>query len=301
MNKFKHVCVLKGGWSSEREVSLVSGDAIAKGLRDAGYEVTEIDVQPDIYEVLKKLSPQAVFNGLHGTWGEDGCVQGVLETLKIPYTHSGVKSSALAMDKILSKKLFQSIGVPCAPDMVVKTHDLFLKEPMPRPFVVKPYNDGSSVGVVIVSEGDEFNQDMDGPWHDTENLMVEKYIPGRELTVSVLGDKALCVTELKPKAGFYDYKAKYQDGMTDHLLPADLTPSQEENLKDMAEKAHEILGCRGVSRSDFRMDGEDIYILETNTQPGMTPLSLLPEQALHMGISFSELVHRMMEDASCER
>lgn len=301
MNKFKHVCVLKGGWSSEREVSLVSGDAIAKGLRDAGYEVTEIDVQPDIYEVLKKLSPQAVFNGLHGTWGEDGCVQGVLETLKIPYTHSGVKSSALAMDKILSKKLFQSIGIPCAPDMVVKTNDLFLKEPMPRPFVVKPYNDGSSVGVVIVTDGDEFNQDMDGPWHDTENLMVEKYIPGRELTVSVLGDKALCVTELKPKAGFYDYKAKYQDGMTDHILPADLTPSQEENLKDMAEKAHEILGCRGVSRSDFRMDGEDIYILETNTQPGMTPLSLLPEQVLHMGISFSELVHRMMEDASCER
>ncbi|MDA9770970.1 D-alanine--D-alanine ligase [Emcibacteraceae bacterium] len=301
MNKFKHVCVLKGGWSSEREVSLVSGDAIAKGLRDAGYEVTEIDVQPDIYEVLKKLSPQAVFNGLHGTWGEDGCMQGVLETLKIPYTHSGVKSSALAMDKILSKKLFQSIGIPCAPDMVVKTNDLFSKEPMPRPFVVKPYNDGSSVGVVIVTDGDEFNQDMDGPWHDTENLMVEKYIPGRELTVSVLGDKALCVTELKPKAGFYDYKAKYQDGMTDHILPADLTPSQEENLKDMAEKAHEILGCRGVSRSDFRMDGEDIYILETNTQPGMTPLSLLPEQVLHMGISFSELVHRMMEDASCER
>jgi len=301
MNKFKHVCVLKGGWSSEREVSLVSGDAIAKGLRDSGYEVTEIDVQPDIYEVLKKLSPQAVFNGLHGTWGEDGCVQGVLETLKIPYTHSGVKSSALAMDKILSKKLFQSIGIPCAPDMVVKTNDLFSKEPMPRPFVVKPYNDGSSVGVVIVTDGDEFNQDMDGPWHDTENLMVEKYIPGRELTVSVLGDKALCVTELKPKAGFYDYKAKYQDGMTDHILPADLTPSQEENLKDMAEKAHEILGCRGVSRSDFRMDGEDIYILETNTQPGMTPLSLLPEQVLHMGISFSELVHRMMEDASCER
>lgn len=301
MNKFRHVCVLKGGWSSEREVSLVSGDAIAQGLRDAGYEVTEIDVQPDIYEVLKKLSPEAVFNGLHGTWGEDGCVQGVLETLKIPYTHSGIKSSALAMDKILSKKLFQSIGIPCAPDMIVKTNELFSKDPMLRPFVIKPYNDGSSVGVIIVKDGDEFNQNMDGPWHNTENLMVEKYVPGRELTVSVLGDKALCITELQPKAGFYDYKAKYQDGMTDHILPADLTSSQEENLKEMAEKAHEILGCRGVSRSDFRMDGEDIYILETNTQPGMTPLSLLPEQALHMGISFSELVHRIMEDASCER
>lgn len=301
MNKYKHVCVLKGGWSSEREVSLVSGDAIAIGLRDAGYEVTEIDVQPDIYEVLQKISPEAVFNGLHGTWGEDGHVQGVLETLKIPYTHSGVKSSALAMDKILSKKLFQSIGIPCAPDLIVNVNDLFLSDPMPRPYVVKPYNDGSSVGVVIVEEGDQFTQDMDGPWHDTKNLMVEKYIPGRELTVSVLGDKALCVTELKPKAGFYDYKAKYQDGMTDHIIPADLTSEQEENLKYMAEKAHEILDCRGVSRSDFRMDGEDIYILETNTQPGMTPLSLLPEQALHMGISFSELVHRMMEDASCER
>lgn len=301
MNKFKHVCVLKGGWSNEREVSLVSGDAISKGLREAGYEVTEIDVQPDIFNVLQKLSPEAVFNGLHGTWGEDGCVQGILETLKIPYTHSGVKSSALAMDKILSKKLFQSVGIPCAPDMIVKADKLFLEDPMPRPFVVKPYNDGSSVGVIIVEEGDQLNLEMEGPWQDTENLMIEKYIPGRELTVSVLEDKALCVTELKPKEGFYDYKAKYQDGMTDHILPAELTSLQENILKDMAEKAHEILGCRGVSRSDFRMDGEDIYILETNTQPGMTPLSLLPEQAQYMGINFSELVHRMMEDASCER
>lgn len=301
MNGFKHVCVLKGGWSNEREVSLVSGTAITEGLKEAGYRVTEVDVEPDIYKVLQELRPDAVFNGLHGTWGEDGCVQGLLETLKIPYSHSGVKASALAMDKILSKKLFQSIGIPCASDMIVDADELFQSDPMPRPFVVKPYNDGSSVGVVIVEDGDNFSADMDGPWKDTAKLMVEKYIPGRELTVSVLGDRALCVTELKPKVGFYDYKAKYEDGMTDHILPAELTMDQERSIKNMALKAHEILGCRGVSRSDFRMDGDDIYILEINTQPGMTPLSLLPEQAQFMGISFSALVSMMIEDASCER
>lgn len=301
MNKFKHVCVLKGGWSNEREVSLVSGSAIADGLREAGYQVSEVDVDRNIHDVLVELKPDVVFNGLHGTWGEDGCVQGLLETLELPYTHSGVKASALAMDKILSKKLFQSIGIPCAPDKIVSVAELFDKEPMERPFVVKPYNDGSSVGVVIVDVGDAFSMDQDGPWNDTNDLMVEKYIPGRELTVSVMGDKALCVTELKPKSGFYDYKAKYQDGMTDHILPADLSEDQSMLLKKMAIDAHNILGCRGVSRSDFRMDGQDIYILETNTQPGMTSLSLVPEQAKHLGICFSELVRWMVEDASCAR
>jgi D-alanine-D-alanine ligase len=301
MNKFNHVAVLKGGWSNEREVSLVSGAAIAKGLLEAGYQVTEIDVNKDIVDVLKDLSPDGVFNGLHGTWGEDGCVQGILETLEIPYTHSGVKASSLAMDKVLSKKLFQSIGIPCAPDMILPSFDIFKGDPMARPFVIKPNNNGSSVGVVIVQEDSELSSDIEGPWNDSDSLMVEKYVPGRELTVSVMGDTALCVTELKPKAGFYDYKAKYQDGMTDHIVPADLSLQQEHLLKEMSLKAHEILGCRGVSRSDFRMDGDDIYILETNTQPGMTLLSLLPEQALHMGYSFSELVHWMMEDASCAR
>lgn len=301
MNKFKHVCVLKGGWSNEREVSLVSGSAIADGLREAGYQVSEVDVDRNIHDVLVELKPDVVFNGLHGTWGEDGCVQGLLETMELPYTHSGVKASALAMDKILSKKLFQSIGIPCAPDKIVSVAELFDKEPMERPFVVKPYNDGSSVGVVIVDVGDAFSMDQDGPWNDTNDLMVEKYIPGRELTVSVMGDKALCITELKPKSGFYDYKAKYQDGMTDHILPADLSEDQSMLLKKMAIDAHNILGCRGVSRSDFRMDGQDIYILETNTQPGMTPLSLVPEQAKHLGICFSELVRWMVEDASCAR
>lgn len=301
MNKYSHVCVLKGGWSSEREVSLVSGAAIATGLREAGYEVTEVDVDRNIYNVLETLKPEAVFNGLHGTWGEDGCVQGLLEIMNIPYTHSGVKASALAMDKVLSKKLYQTVGIPCAKDMIVNRDALFEQDPMERPFVVKPYNDGSSVGVVIVEDGDEFSKDQDGPWQDADQLMVEKYIPGRELTVSVMGDKALCVTELRPKHGFYDYKAKYQDGMTDHILPAVLQDNQTERLMQMAIDAHNILGCKGVSRSDFRMDCDDIYILETNTQPGMTPLSLVPEQAKHMGISFSELVHWMMEDASCGR
>ncbi len=297
----KHVCVLKGGWSSEREVSLVSGASVGEALKNAGYQVSEIDVTRDIYHVLEQLKPDVVFNALHGTWGEDGCVQGLLETLKIPYSHSGVKSSALAMDKILSKKLFNSIGIPCAADMIISTEQLFKNDPMKRPYVIKPYNDGSSVGVVIVFDGDKISMDQEGPWQNSEYLMVEKYIPGRELTVSVIANRALCVTELVPKSGFYDYKAKYQDGMTDHILPAALTDEQTTTLLDMALKAHNILGCRGVSRSDFRMNGDDIYILETNTQPGMTPLSLVPEQAKQMGIDFEELVIWMVEDASCER
>lgn len=297
----KHVCVLMGGWSNEREVSLVSGQAVSSALRNAGYRVTDIDVKPDIHDVLLKVRPDVAFNALHGTWGEDGCIQGLLEIMKIPYTHSGVKASALAMDKVLSKKLFKSIGIPCAEDKIVSTAELFTRDPMPRPFVVKPYNDGSSVGVVIVFEGDKFSADLEGPWKSMEHLMVEKYVPGRELTVSVMGDKPLCVTELKPKTGFYDYKAKYQDGMTEHIIPAELSDEQNDILLDMAVKAHEILDCRGISRSDFRMDGNDIYILETNTQPGMTPLSLVPEQAKHVGISFEELVSWIVEDASCER
>ena len=301
MNKYTHVCVLKGGWSNEREISLLSGTAIANGLKQVGYEVTEVDVDKNIASVLKRLSPDAVFNALHGTWGEDGCVQGLLEIMNIPYTHSGVRSSALAMNKIMSKKLYKTINIPCAEDKIIKCDVLFDRDPMKRPFVVKPYNDGSSVGVRIIGKGDEFRRELSGPWKDTDQLMVERYIPGRELTVSVMGDRALCVTELKPINGFYDYKSKYKEGMTEHILPAELHKDQTERLKNMAIDAHNVLGCRGVSRSDFRMDGDDIFILETNTQPGMTPLSLVPEQAKYMGISFNELVHWMMEDASCVR
>lgn len=290
------VAVLKGGWSVERDVSLVSGAAAAKALVELGHKVTELDATPDIARDLIDLKPDVVFNALHGRWGEDGCVQGILETLRIPYTHSGVKASALAMDKVLSKKLFATVGLHCAEDKIVTLREL-KEDPLPRPYVVKPFNEGSSVGVIIVRDGDDFNPES----LDMDQLMVERYIPGRELTVSVVGDHALCVTELRPRSGFYDYEAKYQDGMTDHLIPAPLEEDLTENIMDMALKAHNILGCRGVSRSDFRYDGEHVYILETNTQPGMTPLSLVPEQALHMGMEFKDLVGWIVEDASCDR
>lgn len=294
------VAVLKGGWSAEREVSLVSGAAVAKALGQLGHQVTELVATPDIARDLTDLKPDVVFNALHGRWGEDGCVQGILETLRIPYTHSGVKASALAMDKVLSKKLFATIGLHCAEDKIVSLKEL-KEDPLPRPYVVKPYNEGSSVGVTIVHEGDNFNPESLPKNLEDQQLMVERYIPGRELTVSVVGDHALCVTELRPRAGFYDYAAKYQAGMTDHLIPAPLEDDLSESIMDMALQAHNILGCRGVSRSDFRYDGEHVYILETNTQPGMTPLSLVPEQALHMGMNFNDLVGWMVEDASCDR
>lgn len=302
----KHVVVLLGGWSVERDVSLVSGAAVAEALRAEGYPVTEIDVTPDIASDLNKIKPDVAFNALHGRWGEDGCIQGILEVLQIPYTHSGVMASAMAMDKILAKKLFRSAGIPCAEDHIVSPEELFAADPLPRPFVVKPSNEGSSVGVVIVREGDVLSPDRQGPWQDCDSLMVESYLPGRELTVSVMDGKALCVTELKPKAGFYDYEAKYQDGMTDHLIPAKLSEPMTRRILELSEKAHNILGCRGVSRCDFRLDdsaaGDNIpTILEINTQPGMTALSLVPEQAKHQGMNFSELVRWMVEDASCGR
>lgn len=302
----KHVAVLMGGWSVEREVSLTSGGAVAKALRDEGYQVTEIDATPDIARTLTELKPDVVFNALHGRWGEDGCLQGLLEILQLPYTHSGVAASSVAMDKILAKKLFATVGIPCAEDRIVTGQEFFAEDPLPRPFVVKPYNEGSSVGVVIVWPGDQLSPDQPGPWQDTDKLMVESYLPGRELTVSVMDGKALTVTELKPHDGFYDYQAKYQDGKTDHIIPPDLDEKMLEKIMDYAEKAHTVLGCRGVSRSDFRLDdamgGDGVpYILEINTQPGMTPLSLVPEQALHCGMAFGQLVRWMVEDASCGR
>ncbi len=302
----KHVAVLMGGWSLERAVSLVSGAAVATALRDEGYRVSEIDVTRDIGQVLSKLKPDVVFNALHGRWGEDGCVQGLLEILDIPYSHSGVTASSTAMDKILAKKIFKSAGIPVALDCITGRDALFAHEPMARPFVVKPYNEGSSVGVVIVRPGDNFSPDRPGPWQDVHQVMVERYLPGRELTVSVMDGKAMTVTELKPRSGFYDYEAKYEDGMTDHIIPADLAPNMLDRIMNYAAQAHRILGCRGVTRSDFRLDdgpdGDGIpYILEINTQPGMTPLSLVPEQAQHMGMTFEQLVCWMVEDASCGR
>lgn len=302
----KHIVVLKGGWSVEREVSLTSGAAVAKALREQNFRVTEVDVTSGIAQDLVELKPDVLFNALHGRWGEDGCLQGLLEILNIPYTHSGVAASSVAMNKILAKKLFQTVGIPCARDRIVSRRELFIKDPMPRPFVIKPCNEGSSVGVVIIKPDDDLSADQPGPWQDIDKLMVETYLPGRELTVAVMDGKALTVTELETQDGFYDYEAKYQEGKTVHIIPAQLECDMMRRIMDYAEKAHNILGCRGVSRSDFRLDdgvgGDDTpHILEINTQPGMTPLSLVPEQARYSGMTFGQLVCWMVEDASCGR
>lgn len=303
----KHVAVLMGGWSAEREVSLVSGAACAKALGEAGYRVKEIIVERDLKKLMSALepAPDAVFNALHGRWGEDGCIQGVLDILGIPYTHSGVLASALAMSKPMAKRLFQSIGIPVAEGKVVSRDAVLAGDVMPRPYVVKPTAEGSSVGVRIVKEGDNALPFEREAWPYGDEVLVERYIPGRELTVSVRGDKALAVTELRPHQGFYDYVAKYTDGKTTHLVPAPVAADVTQACMDYAERAHRVIGCRGVSRADFRYDDtksakEGLFLLEINTQPGMTPLSLVPEQAAYLGMSFAELVSWMVENAACD-
>lgn len=300
MSGKKHVAVLKGGWSAEREVSLVSGAACAKALRQVGYEVTEIDVTPTIAADLMRIKPDVVFNALHGRFGEDGCIQGLLELVGIPYTHSGVLASSIAMDKPMAKRVFSAAGLRCPHGMVVSREVMIKGDPMPRPYVAKPSNEGSSVGVKLLFEADNFFFTAEN-WPYGENVLVEEYIPGREITVAVLNGKAIGVTEIRPLAGFYDYANKYTDGKTEHLCPAPLTAAQASEVMAMAETAHEALGCRGLSRSDFRFDeskaGGTFYILEINTQPGMTPLSLSPEIAAHAGISFENLVKMLVEDA----
>lgn len=303
-----HVAVIKGGWSAEREVSLVSGGAAAKALASRGYKVTEIDAGRDLSRQLSDLRPDVVFNALHGRWGEDGCIQGILEVLEIPYTHSGVMASAVAMNKPMAKRICALAGVPVAEDKVVASRDLFKADPMPRPYVVKPLDEGSSVGVVILKPGDNsFSPDVDGPWRQNAEVMVERYIAGREVTCAVIGDRATRgVTELRPKRGFYDYEAKYSDGVTEHLIPAPIPADVYERVRDLALTAHKALGCRGVSRADFRYDDTEggtgeLILLEVNTQPGMTPLSLVPEMAAYEGMSFEDLVVWMVEDASCRR
>ncbi len=307
-NSTVHVAVLKGGWSSEREVSLVSGAACARALREEGYDVSEIDAGHDIAQVLADLKPDVVFNALHGTWGEDGCVQGILEVLDIPYTHSGVLASALAMNKPLSKNVFLAAGLPCEDSVVVARQDAAARHVMATPYVIKPLADGSSVGVFIVEEGANAPpQELCGDdWTFGENVMVEKYVPGRELTVAVMGDRALAVTEIIPQTRFYDYQAKYAEGGSVHVLPADIPDAVRATVMRYAVRAHKALGCRGVSRADFRYDDTQgspgrLVLLEVNTQPGMTPTSLVPEQAQHVGLSFGDLVRWMVEDASCRR
>lgn len=298
----KHVAVLMGGWSAEREVSLVTGAACVKALKTAGYDVTPIDVQRDMGALMTRLypKPDVVFNALHGRYGEDGCVQGLLDILAIPYTHSGLLASAVAMDKPMAKRLFGLAGIGVADHVIASPEEILAADVIVRPYVVKPGNEGSSVGVQIVRDGDN-GPVMDDGMVGSKAMMVEEFIEGRELSVAVMGGKALAVTEIKTHRGFYDYEAKYETGGSVHELPADIDDSVAAEAMRWAEQAHAALGCRGVSRADFRYDGERLVILEVNTQPGMTPTSLVPEQAAHVGMSFPELVTWMVENAEFDQ
>lgn len=301
-SRMPRVAVLMGGFSAEREVSLVTGDSCAKALRKAGYgDVIEIDCGPDLPARLALVQPDVCFNALHGRWGEDGCVQGILEWLCIPYTHSGVLASSLAMDKARAKDAYRAEGLPVVDSLIVPRGAVMAGHVMAPPYVVKPNAEGSSVGVYIVYEGSNAPH-LSDTMPDT--VMVETYVPGRELTVSVLGDRALCVTDIVTD-GWYDYDAKYKPGGSRHVLPADLPASIADACLEFAGRAHRALGCRGLSRTDFRWDETKglagLILLETNTQPGMTPTSLSPEQAAHVGISFPELCDWLVKDASCDR
>jgi D-alanine-D-alanine ligase len=305
--KYERVAVLKGGWSAEREVSLNSGAAAAHALRTAGYDVVEIDAGRDIAAALIKAKPDVVFNALHGQWGEDGCVQGLLEIMELPYTHSGVLASALAMDKQRAKLVLRESGVPSPEGRIVSRREAANGHAMEPPYVIKPNAQGSSVGVFIVRRGDNRPpaELTAADWSLGEEVLIEEFIPGRELTVAVMGDRALCVTEILTDLQFYDYEAKYAPGGSRHVLPAEVPSAVYERCLDLALRAHRALGCRGVTRSDFRYDetarGEQVFFLEINTQPGMTGTSLTPEQAAHCGISFEALCAWLIEDASCRR
>lgn len=301
----KRVAVIYGGWSSERPVSLSSGRQMAEAARKAGYDVTEIDATRELARQLTEAKPDAVLNGLHGPWGEDGSVQGLLEVMGLPYSHSGVLASALAMDKLKSKAVYRQAGLDVAEDRRVTRAEAAAAHALKPPYVIKPVNEGSSFGVLIVREGTNGPpQELTGPnWRYGDYLMAEEYIPGRELTVAVLGDRALAVTEITTLREYYDFDAKYAAGGSQHVIPADLPAHVTKAAMDASLTAHLALGCRGATRSDFRYDEKKdrLVILETNTQPGMTPTSLVPEQAAHMGMSFVDLVAWMIEDASCQR
>jgi D-alanine-D-alanine ligase len=304
----KHVAVLMGGWSNERPVSLSSGAECAAALRRAGYEVTEVDVGRNIFNVLTDLKPDVAFNALHGPFGEGGMIQGLLELLELPYTHSGVLASALAMDKHQAKIVLKAAGVPVTDHLIATRQDVAREHVMTPPYVVKPIADGSSFGVFIVKADQSHppQEILREDWNGGEELMVERYVPGRELTCAVMGDVALGVTEIVTDLAFYNYEAKYAAGGSRHVIPAEISPKIYDKVQKMSLKAHSALGCRGITRTDFRYNeqaGEEggLVCLEINTQPGMTPTSLAPEQALHAGHSFEDLVVWMVEDASCNR
>ena len=300
------VSVLKGGWSAEREVSLRSGAAAAKALVQAGFEVTEIEIARDAAAIVRQIAdsrPDVVFNALHGRYGEDGCIQGLLDIMNLPYTHSGLLASALAMDKAYARHLFAASGIPVAEGRVASRAELLAGDPLPRPYVVKPINEGSSVGVHIIHERSNGLPFTDATWPYGDEVLVERFIPGRELTVAVMGDRALGCLEITSDRGFYDYEAKYAPGGSKHLMPAPVPPHIYEEACRLSLLAHQALGCRGVSRADLRYDDTEgrelLYLLEVNTQPGMTATSLVPEIAAHVGISFPDLVTWMVENATC--
>jgi D-alanine-D-alanine ligase len=300
-----HIAVLMGGWSAEREVSLSSGNGVADALEKNGHQVTRVDMDRNVAQVLAAIRPDVVFNALHGVPGEDGSVQGMLDLMQIPYTHSGLATSVIAIDKQLTKQQLVPAGIPMPEGKIVASASLYEADPLPRPYVLKPVNEGSSVGVAIVTDdsnyGNPIGRDVVGPWQEFDELLAEPFIKGRELTTAVLGGKALCVTELKTAQGFYDYAAKYTEGLTLHVCPAEIPEEIEKLCLDYALRAHQILGCKGTSRTDFRWDDEQgaagLFVLETNTQPGMTPLSLVPEQARQMGISYEQLVELIVREA----
>ncbi len=302
----KTVAVLYGGISAEREVSLASGAEVIAALREAGFDVRPVEVDGDLRALVAALTPapDVVFNALHGRFGEDGSIQGVLDWLGIPYTHSGVRASALAMNKQAAKAVFVAAGLPVANGRVLPVSELAEADPMPLPYVVKPVDEGSSVGVEIMRQGGNRRAEVAAAWRFGSEALVEEYIPGRELTVAVLGDHALTVTDITPSHGFYDYEAKYAPGGSAHALPAQVHPDTWSRAMDIALRAHRALGCRGATRSDLRYDdtaGEPgrLVLLEVNTQPGLTSTSLLPEQAAHLGMSFPALCAWMVEHAQC--
>lgn len=309
MSAKHHVAVLMGGWANERPVSLMSGEGVAKALEARGHRVTRIDMDRQVAARIAKAAPDVVFNALHGVPGEDGTVQGMLDLMGVPYTHSGLATSVIAIDKELTKHALVPHGVPMPGGRIVETETLFEKDPLARPYVLKPVNEGSSVGVAIVTEesnyGNPISREAKGPWQEFDRLLAEPYIRGRELTAAVLDDgtgpRALTVTELVPKSGFYDFDAKYTDGMTEHVCPAQIPERIFELCMAYAVQAHTLLGCNGCSRTDFRWDDEQgeegLFVLETNTQPGMTPLSLVPEQAKTCGMSYEDLVEALIEEA----
>ncbi|MEP2737073.1 MAG: D-alanine--D-alanine ligase [Erythrobacter sp.] len=304
-----HIAVLMGGWANEREVSLMSGNGVADALEARGHKVTRIDMDRNVAARIAEANPDVVFNALHGVPGEDGTVQGMLDLMGVTYTHSGLATSVIAIDKQLTKQALVPHGIPMPGGHIVASAELFKADPLPRPYVLKPVNEGSSVGVAIVTEdsnyGNPIARDAAGPWQDFDELLAEPFIRGRELTTAVLdtadGPKAMGVTELIVKSGFYDYENKYTDGMTQHVCPADIPADIAALCEDYAIRAHQLLGCEGTSRTDYRWDDErgeaGLFVLETNTQPGMTPLSLVPEQAGHAGMEYGELVEAIIADA----